>query len=219
MENIILIGSGGCMREIVWQIQELNKLTPTWNIEGYIDVAAPSNSRGIMVGAEEIPYLGTDEWLQNCHRACNVAICVGNLYLRKKIAQKLSGNPHLCFPNVILNNVAICEDARLGIGCILCSDTKISTHVEIGDFVFINMESMICHDGIIGDYVTLSPAVKIAGNVCIHNNCEIGMGARVKQGITIGQDTTIGAGAVVVKNVEPGIVAVGVPARPIKRGV
>ena len=69
MENIILIGSGGCMREIVWQIQELNKLTPTWNIEGYIDVAAPSNSRGIMVGAEEIPYLGTDEWLQNCHRA------------------------------------------------------------------------------------------------------------------------------------------------------
>ena len=218
MEKIILIGSGGCMREIVWQIQELNKLIPTWKIEGYIDVAAPENGQGIMVGMEKIPYLGTDEWLQHYNKACNVAICVGNLYLRKEIAQKLLCNTNLSFPNIILNNVVICEDVKLGMGCILCSGTKISTHVEIGSFAFINMESMICHDGMIGDYVTLSPDVKIAGNVCIYNNCEIGMGAKIKQGITIGEDSIIGAGAVVVKDIESKTVAVGVPAQPIRRG-
>ena len=219
MEKIILIGSGGCMREIVWQIQELNKQIPTWEIEGYVDVAAPENGKGIMVGKEEIPYLGTDELLLHCNKACNIAICVGNLYLRKKIAQKLLCNTNLSFPNIILTNVVICKDVKLGMGCILCSGTKISTHVEIGNFVFINMESMICHDGVIGDFVTISPDVKIAGNVCIHNHCEIGMGTKIKQGITIGENSIIGAGAVVVKNIESRTVAVGVPAQPIKRGI
>ena len=61
------------------------------------------------------------------------------------------------------------------------------------------MESMICHDGMIGNFVTISPDVKIADNVCIHNNCEIGIESKIKQGITIDKDSSIGAGAVVVK--------------------
>ena len=37
MQDIILVGSGGCMREIVWQIQERNKSAENWNILGYVD--------------------------------------------------------------------------------------------------------------------------------------------------------------------------------------
>ena len=37
MQDIILVGSGGCMREIVWQIQEQNKSAENWNILGYVD--------------------------------------------------------------------------------------------------------------------------------------------------------------------------------------
>ena len=36
MQDIILVGSGGCMREIVWQMQEQNKSTENWNILGYV---------------------------------------------------------------------------------------------------------------------------------------------------------------------------------------
>jgi UDP-perosamine 4-acetyltransferase len=43
----------------------------------------------------------------------------------------------------------------------------------------------------------------------------IGAGATVRQGIAIGEQAIVGAGAVVVKDVPPNTVVVGVPARPI----
>ena len=47
MNQAVLIGSGGCMRELVWQIQELNKLTPTWEILGYIDEKLPEMAEAL----------------------------------------------------------------------------------------------------------------------------------------------------------------------------
>ena len=47
MQDIILVGSGGCMREIVWQIQEQNKSAENWNILGYVDRASKKNCREI----------------------------------------------------------------------------------------------------------------------------------------------------------------------------
>ena len=41
------------------------------------------------------------------------------------------------------------------------------------------------------------------------------MGASVRQGICIGEGAVIGAGAVVVRDVEPWTVVVGVPAREL----
>ena len=37
-ETLILIGAGGCMRELLWQIEELNKIQDTWNVIGYVDI-------------------------------------------------------------------------------------------------------------------------------------------------------------------------------------
>lgn len=73
-------------------------------------------------------------------------------------------------------------------------DVRISTNVTLGSFVFMNTGSKVCHDGKLGNYVTLSPDVTLAGNVIVGDNTEIGMGANVIQGITIGTNTVIGAG-------------------------
>jgi len=216
MKDIIMVGSGGCMRELVWQIQELNKLQPTWKIIGYVDCQAPENGIGVTVGNDRIPYLGTDDWLLESTEEKNIAICVGNALMREKISKKLMQNPMLMFPNLILKDSHICEDVSMGKGCIVSMGAKISTNVAIGDFVFLNTDSMICHDGIIGDFVTLSPDSKLAGAVKVGNRCEIGMGAKVIQEISIGDDVIIGAGSVVVRDITNKGTAVGVPARMIK---
>lgn len=51
----------------------------------------------------------------------------------------------------------------------------------------------------------------------IEDNCWIGSGVRILDGVTIGRGSVIGAGAVVTKNIPCDSIAVGVPAKAIKR--
>lgn len=82
------------------------------------------------------------------------------------------------------------------------------------------MYEMISRDynviGFVDDFVTLYPGAIVAGNVHIGNNCELGTGCNIIQGLDIGKRTIIGAGAVVVRNIPENCTAVGVPAKPIK---
>ena len=172
--QIILTGSGGCMRELAWQM-------PDWQISGYVDVTPPEHP--IKVGDRIIPYLGKDDFLLQQTKDINVAIAVGDPALRQKIAQKLQTNPHIHFPNLILHGAEVCSDVKLGQGCIISMDARVSTNVRMGDFVFLNIGAMVCHDGRLGDYVTLAPDVKLAGAVHIGSHCDIGLGTKVIQGI------------------------------------
>lgn len=212
MERLIMVGSGGCMRELAWQIQEQK----IWQIVGYVDQNKPEDEKGVLVGEQWIPYLGNDDFLLAEKEKNNIAVCVGEPFLRKKIAEKLQKNPNLVFPNLILGDVKICNDLKIGQGCIISMDTRISTNVSLGDFVFLNTGSMVCHDGCLGNFVTLSPRVTLAGNVQIGNLCEIGMGTNVRQGIRIGENTVVGAGSVIVKDIEGNCTVAGVPAKKIR---
>lgn len=227
--DLVLIGSGGCMREILWQIEELNqsvrsdkeqdeeKEQSEWNILGYVDIAPcmQQGSSDIVSGNMHCPYLGDDDYLLARQQETNVAVCVGEPGLRKKIAEKLMQNPKIKFPNLILSDVRICPDVRMGQGCIISMDSRISTNVRLGEFVFLNIGSVVCHDGVIGDFTTLSPDVKAAGQVTIGSHCDIGLGTRIIQGITVGSHVITGAGSVIIRDVDGDCTVVGVPARRI----
>jgi acetyltransferase-like isoleucine patch superfamily enzyme len=53
--------------------------------------------------------------------------------------------------------------------------------------------------------------------VVIEDHCLIGMGAVIQPGVTIGRHCVIGANAVVTRNIPEYSVAVGSPARVIRR--
>lgn len=58
--------------------------------------------------------------------------------------------------------------------------------------------------------------IETANSITIGNSVWIGMGAKILDGVTIGDNGVIAAGAVVNKNVAPNTVVAGVPAQVIK---
>lgn len=58
--------------------------------------------------------------------------------------------------------------------------------------------------------------LEAAEPITIGDNAWLGGGVIVLPGVTIGRDTVVGAGAVVTKDLPPGVVAVGNPARVVR---
>ena len=69
----------------------------------------------------------------------------------------------------------------------------------------------------IGEFAHISPNAALAGGVKVGAFSHIGIGASVIQRLKIGQRCIIGAGAAVVRDIASDSVAVGVPARVIKK--
>ena len=95
----------------------------------------------------------------------------------------------------------------------------VTASARIGLQFQCNIYSYVAHDCVIGDFVTFAPSVCCNGNVHVQDFAYIGTGAVLKQGtadkpLVIGAGAIVGMGAVVTKDVEPGAVVVGNPAKP-----
>ena len=111
--------------------------------------------------------------------------------------------------------------------------------MSIGDETWIGQQSFFHSAGglTIGTRVGIGPGVRIitsvheeAGRgvpvlfapvafapVCIEDDADIGVGAVILPGVTIGRGAVIGAGAVVNRSIEPYAIAAGVPARVMRK--
>jgi len=117
---------------------------------------------------------------------------------------------------IIGDNVEILEGAIFSHNTVVTSDARIGRHFHC------NIYSYVAHDCIVGDFVTFAPRVSLNGRIKVEDGVYIGSDATFLPGkegryLTIGEGAIIGAGAVVTKDVEPGAVVVGNPARPKER--
>jgi sugar O-acyltransferase (sialic acid O-acetyltransferase NeuD family) len=104
-----------------------------------------------------------------------------------------------------------------GKGCIICAGNIFTNQITVGEYTIINLDCTIGHDVVIGRYTTISPGVHISGVVSIGDGCFIGTGAVIIEKVTIGKGSFIGAGTVVSENIPENVLALGVPAKPIRK--
>lgn len=116
--------------------------------------------------------------------------------------------------------VEIQKNAHIGANCKISSHTFVCEGVTIEDGVFVGHGVMFTND-------KHPRSVNPDGSMQTENDWKviptlvkkgvsIGSGAVVICGITIGENALIGAGAVVTKDVAPGAIVAGVPARQIR---
>jgi len=130
-------------------------------------------------------------------------------------------------------------------GCSIDDNTKIGTFVEIQKNAFIGKNCKISTHTFICEGVHIEDNVFIGHNVTFINDkyprsvnrdgsmqteqdwkvvetyikkgASVGSSATILCGVTVGENAIVGAGAVVTKDVPPGAVVAGVPAKIIKK--
>lgn len=148
-------------------------------------------------------------------------IAIGDSHVRERISDICIGEESLPFL-IKAENVVEMDANQIADSAILSPFVTITSNVKIGAFFHANIYSYVAHDCVIGDFVTFAPSVKCNGNVVIDDHVYIGTGAAIIQGkqgkpLTIGRGAVVGMGAVVTKNVSPGVTVIGNPARPLSK--
>jgi len=118
--------------------------------------------------------------------------------------------------------VEIQKNAAIGARCKISSHTFICEGVHIEDEVFVGHGVMFTNDrrprAANADGSPQSEADWSVEKTYIRKGASIGSNATIISGVTVGERALVGAGAVVTKDVPPGAVVAGVPARIVERG-
>jgi len=212
MKDLVIVCAGGFGREVLGLIEDINSSSRKWNIIGFHNTDQDKEEGSQPEEICGLPLLPRQTFNALPHTTC-LAIATGFPLAKAEIARKLS---HYTFPTLI--HPSVIKSPRVQIsetGCIITAGNILTTEIELKDFVTLNLACTVGHDCTIGKYSVISPGVNISGNVHIGMGCNIGTGSSIIPGKNIGDWVTVGAGAVVSKNLEPGVTAVGIPAKPI----
>lgn len=106
----------------------------------------------------------------------------------------------------------------LGPGCFVNAGCILGADGRIGRFVIVNRGASLGHHVEVGDFASIGPGAVIAGEVVIGADALIGAGAVVAPTRRIGAGSVVAPGAAVLRDVPPGMLAVGNPARLVPLG-
>lgn len=160
MKNIVIIGAGDLGKELVWLIEDINKVKPTYVILGFLD--DDEQKHGSTFYGYKV--LGSTALLKELNEKVRIcaAIAIRDGAVRKKIVEmhpEFDGWESIIHPTAV-----IASTSHIGRGCIFFPQVTVSVDTRLGDFGFYYIHAVICNDCTIGDYVS----VMIGGLVSEH---------------------------------------------------
>lgn len=142
-----------------------------------------------------------------------VLVSIGNCRVRWEKQQNLAAAGAL-LATIIHPAAAISRYAMVEPGTVIMAGAVVNIGAVVGTAGIINTGATVDHDCRLAEAVHICPGAHLSGNVQVGRCSWIGVGAAVKQCVTIGADVTVGAGAVVVGSIADAGIVIGNPARP-----
>jgi sugar O-acyltransferase (sialic acid O-acetyltransferase NeuD family) len=203
VSDLLIMGIHPHAIEMADIVERINAVHPTWTLVGFV------SAFGDKVGEQlaGLPVLSEQEALERYP----TAFIIPEHEWPKKVDLPRHRLATLIDPSTFVSRTAC-----IGLGCVIYPHCYVGSNARIGDFLFCLSGSIINHNDVIGDRVTLTSGVVIAGDVHIEDDCYLGQACTIRELRRIGTGSLIGMGSVVLNDVAANSVMVGNPARRLR---
>jgi sugar O-acyltransferase (sialic acid O-acetyltransferase NeuD family) len=215
MQPVVILGAGGNSLGVIDAIEAINALdpkSPRYRIEGILD-DIPANQGRVVLGCKVIGPIEDAKKLKGC-RFVNGISSVETFRLIPEVIRR-TGAPAADFETIVHPRATIAASARVGRGSVILAGSVVCPEAVVGDHVIILQNTSVNHHTRVGDFTTLSAGVTLLGYIEVGRNAFVGGGSSAAPRVKIGDAALVGMGSVVIRDVAPGSVVAGNPAREI----
>lgn len=211
MKKIVVIGSSGHAKVVLDIIEKQNLYQVVGLIDSFRAVGEETLGYPVIGCESDLPKLMVE------HSIEGAIIAIGDNSVRERVYKKVSeACAQLPFVCVIHPSASIGRNVSIGAGTVVMAGAVVNPCCEVGRFCIVNTNASLDHDSLMEDFSSLAPAVTTGGNCRIGSHSAIGIGVSLLHGVTVGEHAVIGAGSMVLSDIEPFVVAYGVPAKKIR---
>ena len=163
MKNIVIIGAGDLGKEVVWLIEDINRVKPTYLILGFLDDDLSKNTYSfcgyrVLGGTDKLEEL-------NAISPFSAVLAIQNGNVRKKIVE---AHPNYdSWETIIHPSAVIASSTKIGKGCIFFPQVTVSVDSFLGDYGLFYINATICNDCWIGN------CVSVMSNASVSEHSEI----------------------------------------------
>lgn len=207
---LAIYGASGLGREVLELAKIINEKKSNWDEFVFID---DGDVPPVVAGCDVYKYDSAKEKYSN---NLEISMGIGEPTIREKLFAKIKTD-NFQTPSLIHPNVYIPNSTAIGNGVVIQSGCFVSVGVEIKDYVLLQPMCAVGHDCKLDEGCIISTFDSLAGAVHIGKYTYIGMNVAVKELVKIGNYTIIGMGSEVFKDIPDEIIAMGNPARPLKK--
>ncbi len=208
--HIVIFGAGGHAKSVISIIEAESK----WQIHGlYVD-HDHRNGEDSILGYK----IFNDEVQLREANVKHGIVAIGDNHIRAEIVHNITKRDFSLI-NTVHPAAIVMTNLTIGPGTMVHAQAVIGADCRVGSNVIISAMACVGHESYIGDYAHLTPGVLVGGGAIIGDYSFLGLGAVLLPNVTIGKNVKIGANSVVIKDLGDNVVAVGNPARVIKRNI
>lgn len=197
--NTAIIGAGGHAKVVLDALflsEEFEK-TSTWLID-------PGKANDNLMG---LPILSSLSELE----PGRFIVAIGNNRARERCFNEAKNSFWKPF-SLMHPSAVVSPNCLIGEGTFVGPNAVVNANARIAENVIVNSGAIIEHDCRIGAHSHIAPRSVLGGQAKAGAGVLIGIGSTVCPSVTIGDWSTLGAGSVLLKSLETGLTAIGVPA-------
>lgn len=141
-------------------------------------------------------------------------IGIGSNHVRKRL--------DLAYPNAewvsIVHPAAYVDPTvRIAPGVLVCAGAVIQPETILERHVIVNTSASIDHECLLESYSQVGPGAHLGGRISLGEGAMVGIGSSIHQGYSMGPWSTLGGNAFLKDDLPHGVIAVGIPAKPLVR--